>query len=346
MGASRTTRQKIALFQSCFSGLANVYGTYDPKTSKVRQVKERVTGKVLLHHLQGKQPYGVYLLVGDQTGAVAVDFDEEDVLPPVKFIQRARHYGVHAYLERSKSKGWHVWVFMEFPAVAAAKARRVMATILTDIDTPDTEIFPKQDRLGKGTFYGNFINAPLFGVLVPEGRTVFVDPDQNFIPYSNQWDFLESIRRVSESQLDEILEINGQSQSEDEVYRKIGTNKNSFDQNTFGLPPCARNMLKTGVVEYQRVACFRLALHLKKAGIPQDVAVVALEAWANKNRPRNGKRILTISEITQQTEYAYAREYRGCGCEEPAVKPYCHPHACPLRAPRPNRNPPDQRQFI
>ena len=336
MGASRTTRQKIALFQSCFSGLANVYGTYDPKTSKVRQVKERVTGKVLLHHLQGKQPYGVYLLVGDQTGAVAVDFDEEDVLPPVKFIQRARHYGVHAYLERSKSKGWHVWVFMEFPAVAAAKARRVMKTILTDIETPDTEIFPKQDRLGKGTSYGNFINAPLFGALVPEGRTVFVDPEGDLMPYPNQWDFLESIRRVPESCLDEILEINRISHSEDKDNRQADTIESSPDQTTFGLPPCARNMLATGVAEYQRVACFRLALHLKKAGIPQDLAVVALEAWATKNRPRNGKGILTEAEIAQQTEYAYAREYRGCGCEEPAVKPYCHPSGCPLRAPRPD----------
>ena len=153
MGASRTTRQKIALFRSCFSGLTNVYGTYDPKSGKVRQVKEPVTGKVLLHHLQGRKPYGVYLLVGDQTQAVAVDFDQEDVLPPMQFIRRATHYDIHAYLERSKKKGWHVWIFMNQKGVTAAKAREVLKTILIDIEKPDTEIFPKQDRLGKGTSY-------------------------------------------------------------------------------------------------------------------------------------------------------------------------------------------------
>jgi len=98
-------------------------------------------------------------------------------------------------------------------------------------------------------------------------------------------------------------------------------------------------MLSQGVTENQRVACFRLAMHLKKAGVPQDVTFAALKAWATKNRPDRGKRILIDSEITQQTEYTYAREYRGCGCEKPAVKPYCHSSICPLTAPRPDRNP-------
>jgi hypothetical protein len=90
-------------------------------------------------------------------------------------------------------------------------------------------------------------------------------------------------------------------------------------------------MLAEGVTEYQRVVCFRLALHLKKAGIPQDIAVVALSAWAAKNRPRDNKRIITDLEIDEQTTCAYAKRYRGCGCEEAAVMPYCHP-GCPLRS--------------
>ena len=67
--------------------------------------------------------------------------------------------------------------------------------------------FPKQDRLGSSTTYGNFINAPLFGALVPKGRTVFLDENLQAHPY--QWAFLEGTRRVSEQQLDQIIERNG-----------------------------------------------------------------------------------------------------------------------------------------
>lgn len=115
----------------------------------------------MLHHLRGIEPYGVYLLVRDRTRAVVVDFDDEDTHPPLRFIRQAGRSGLHAYLERSKRKGWHVWLFMELPGVNAAKARLVVKSILDDIGGPATEVFPKQDRLAGITRYGNFINAPL-----------------------------------------------------------------------------------------------------------------------------------------------------------------------------------------
>ena len=61
-------------------------------------------------------------------------------------------------------------------------------------------------------------------------------------------------------------------------------------------------------------------------------SVAALEAWAARNQPRNGKRVITDAEIIEQAGWAYARDYRGCGCEDPAVRPYCDPR-CPLRRP-------------
>jgi len=327
---SKTTFQKLALFRSCFTGLGHVYGTYDPKTGRSHQVKQPVSDKVLLHHLQGRQPYGVYLLVGDQTRAVAADFDDEDTLWPLEFIHQARQYGIKAYIERSKRKGWHVWIFAELPGASAAKARLVAKAILDDIGKPSTEIFPKRDRLNDRTSYGNFINAPLFGMLVPRGRTVFVDPDNGLRPYPNQWDFLEGVQRVREHLLDEIIEINNLTSSESISGVVESSPWSSDGHSTFGLPPCAQEMLAKGVTEHQRVACFRLALHLKKAGLPQDLAIVSLNAWADKNRPSSDKRIITASEIHKQAESAYAKDYRGCGCEEAAVMPYCSPN-CPLK---------------
>ena len=325
----RTTHDKVSLFQACFTGLEHVYGTYDPRTGQVRQVKQPVTYEVVLRHLQGRQSYGVYLLVGDQTRAVAADFDDEDTFPPLEFVRQAGQYGIKAYVERSKRKGWHAWIFTELPGVPAIKARLVVKAILDDIGKPSTEIFPKQDRLNGNASYGNFINTPLFGCLVPRGRTVFVNPDNGFRPYPNQWDFLESIQRVPESVLDEIIEINELAATAPTA--PTASAESSDISPSFGLPPCAQKMLAEGVSEYQRVACFRLALHLKKAGLPQDAALATLSAWAPKNNPKGDKQIITEAEIAEQTDSAYSKDYRACGCEESAVTPYCHP-GCPLHS--------------
>lgn len=329
--AAKTTQQKLSLFRECFSGLTHVYGTCDPQTGRARQVKRPVTARVLLRHLTGREPYGVYLLVGERTGAVVADFDQEDPGVPLRFIRQARHHGLVAYLERSKSKGWHAWIFAEPPGVSAAKARRIAKSILNDVQAPSTEVFPKQDCLHGAGQYGNFIYAPLFGALVPEGRTVFVDPDNGLRPYGDQWALLAGVKRVGESLLDELIETNGLGPPAATPVRQGSSPEPASNGPTFGLPPCARAMLAGGVTEYQRVACFRLAVHLKKAGLPQDVAVVCLTTWAAKNHPKQDKQVLTDSEVCRQTHWAYAKPYRTCGCEDPAVTPYCDPN-CPLFA--------------
>ncbi|MCA9177186.1 MAG: hypothetical protein KDB14_22005 [Planctomycetales bacterium] len=88
-------------------------------------------------------------------------------------------------------------------------------------------------------------------------------------------------------------------------------------------------MLEEGVFANQRVACFRLAVQLKRVGLPFDLAVSALMSWAQKNNPDRGKRIITPAEITSQTSYAYRGNYRSCGCEDEAVKPFCD-KSCPI----------------
>ena len=60
-----TTAEKIAIFRDCFTGLNHVYGTYDPQSGRACQKKEPVTDEVILAHLTGRQPYGVYLLIKD-----------------------------------------------------------------------------------------------------------------------------------------------------------------------------------------------------------------------------------------------------------------------------------------
>jgi len=326
--AMRTTTEKVKLFRMFFTGLPNVYGTYDLATGKARQVKRPVTDQVILAHLQGRQPYGVYLLVGERTRAVVADFDVDDIELPREFVASAVHYGLATYIERSKSKGHHVWMFLDESGVSAGKARLVVQHILDEIGQPGTEVFPKHDRLDGRTSYGNYIYAPLFGSLVPQGRTVFLDPSHGLAPAADQWQFLEEVVRVKEEQLDEIIEINELGRLDNEAKREPPPASNNV-RSAFGLPPCAQRMLAEGVSNYQRVTCFRLAVQLKKTGLPEDLAIAALTAWARKNRPTGDKRIITEEEILAQVAGAYSRDYRSCGCGDPKVAAYCDPE-CPL----------------
>jgi hypothetical protein len=329
----RSTAEKIRVFKSLFTGLTNVYGTYDVNTGRVRQVKEPVTYRVLHAHLTGRQSYGVYLLTGDRTRALAVDFDEDELCLPISFVAGARRYDISAYIERSKSKGYHVWIFFENGGVLAAKARLVAQKILADMGKPATEVFPKQDALADGVSYGNFIHAPLFGAIVPKGRAVFVDPAEPTNVYPDQWELLARIQRVPELRLDAVIRsCNLEPQKPPEDVEKTDS-RNELDDNTspFGLPPCARRMLAEGVTSFQRVSCFRLAVHLKRYGIPYDLALVVLKAWAKKNRPEDGKRVITDAEITYQAKCAFESSYRSFGCEDPAIAAYCDKD-CPLYA--------------
>jgi hypothetical protein len=146
--------------------------------------------------------------------------------------------------------------------------------------------------------------------------------------YPDQWTFLESVVRINEDVLDEKIEINNLSVSN---YVNVPSPASSANRSLsrYCLPPCARKMLRDGVSEYQRVSCFRLAVHFKRIGLPYDVSIAALKTWALKNKPVNGKKVIKNSEIVSQTRYAYEKSYTGYGCEDKAIKPFCD-SSCPM----------------
>jgi len=331
MPPKRSTSQKVQLYRRLFIGRTDAYGTYDPKTARVWQVKGPVTDAVLLAHLCGQQPYGFYLLDGDSTSALVVDFDDGNPDSAKLFADAAQGAGLPAYIERSKSKGHHVWVFFGRTGAKAQAARAVARQLLASLGRDDVEVFPKQDALDARTSYGNFINAPLFGLLVPAGRTVFVDPSQDMKPFPNQWDYIERVQLADDAMLQRALL--SEEGTADAVSPKPPTLAPASTLKRFiprsSLPICAQRMLNDGVTENQRVACFRLAVHFNRLGVPFDITVAALQHWASKNRPTGSNRIITAAEIEQQIDSAYRKAYRGFGCDEPAVKAFCA-QECPL----------------
>ena len=326
--SKHTTDQKIRLFMSLFHGLGVAYGTYDPDTGKYRQVKSQVTRNVIFNHLRGNQSYGFYPVVGTKTSVGIVDFDNGDPYPALQFIERAKHYDINAYLEISKSKGYHVWIFFHNSGILAKKVRLVLNHILNDIELPDTEIFPKQNFISINGNYGNFINAPLFGRLVPDSKTIFIKPDASLKPYQDHWSFLEKVERVNEQIVDRIIEIN-ELDKKSETLNQIKSDKQLTKNTGYGLPACIRTILQQGVTFDQRVATFRIAVHLKRIGLPNDLAVIILLNWKKKNQPVNGQRIITSKEVEEQVDWAYKKNYTGFGCQEKIIESFCD-KKCPI----------------
>lgn len=344
MPLSSTDARKLALFRGAFKGRSDIFGEPSKRENgRSRCVKAPLTERILLNHLRGKRLVGAYPLVAERVWFAAIDIDQSDPEPVIELARIGRDIGLKPLVERSKSKGFHLWFFSDNQGWQAKWIRTVLRWMVTEIDRPEVEVFPKQDRLLEGQF-GNFIYLPLNGRLVSKGRTIFVEPTRWLPPVTNQWDVLAHRPRYSAEHLDKIaadLELTTSSQRHgcsDDVSKKdqYASNKHSpassfLQQNRsgFGLPPCAQRILAEGVTEQQRVACFRLAVHFHRLGIPEEFAKSLLIDWSKKNRPAQGKRIITTDEITQQTRDGYSGRYRGYGCDDPVISQYCQGQ-CPI----------------
>ena len=170
-----------------------------------------LTTAVIRKHLLGLDVVGIFPILPDSTSYfLAADFDAEHWLEEAKaYVEAASRLHLIAYLERSRSgNGAHVWLFFSEPC-PCDKSRQLGLELLrhaSGISEFEREIsfdrlFPNQDTLPKGGF-GNLIALPLQGMSVMKGNTVFLDPSTG-LPYSNQWELLETAARYTMSDLAE-----------------------------------------------------------------------------------------------------------------------------------------------
>lgn len=211
-------QQKITLFRSLFRGRENVFAKYwaVPNSSKsgyspvyrLNDKQNSLNDSVILSHLQGKELIGIYPLLSDNsTYFLAIDFDGVNWLTEsTKLVNIAKTHDLPCYLERSKSgNGGHVWFFFE-TNIPAWKARRLGKFLLIQakVTTRQTydRMFPSQDEHhGKG--FGNLIALPLQGEYLKRGNTAFIDLSGNII--SDQWNYLASFVKISETSIEKLL---------------------------------------------------------------------------------------------------------------------------------------------
>lgn len=180
-----------------------------------------VSDEIIRNHLRGNDPQeyaakdftaGVYPLLTDETcWFLVVDFDKSTWMEDAKaFLETCAGYQVPAVLERSRSgNGGHIWIFFEAP-IQAATARKLGSLLLTKTMSLRPEIgmdsydrlFPSQDTMPKGGF-GNLIALPLQKKPREHHNSVFVD--QDLIPYPDQWSFLSSVQKTTQTEVEQIL---------------------------------------------------------------------------------------------------------------------------------------------
>jgi superfamily II DNA or RNA helicase len=156
---------------------------------------------------------GIYPLLQNETcHLLALDFDKHSWQEDVKaFFKTCEVEGIPASVERSRSgNGAHLWIFFAQP-IPASKARKLGSFLMTrtldrrpeiGLDSFD-RFFPNQDTLPRGGF-GNLIALPLQKAARAQNHSLFLDSDMT--PYSDQWQYLASIQRVTEDQVDAIIQ--------------------------------------------------------------------------------------------------------------------------------------------
>jgi len=184
------------------------------------------------------------LLSDERTWFLSADFDkvswQEDV---GEFLATCSEMGIPAALERSRSgRGGHVWIFFTEP-IPAKQARRLGSVLLTHtmekrhqvgLDSYD-RFFPNQDTLPKGGF-GNLIALPLQRRPRENGNTLFLNRDLE--PYSDQWEYLCRLKRVSPGQVDFI--VNEAAQSGKIMDVRMSDSEQDDDQNPWEFSPSGK----------------------------------------------------------------------------------------------------------
>lgn len=219
-----------------------------------------------------------------------MDFDKktwkEDV---AAFRETCSAIGVPASVECSRSgNGAHIWIFFERP-VPASLARRLGSMLLTrtmerrhqiGLDSYD-RFFPNQDTMPKGGF-GNLIALPLQKAPRELGRSVFLD--EEMCPYEDQWDYLNSVKRMTQG-LAERLISDALQHGGDLIGVRFASTEDEESPDPWTLPPSRKRPEKpvNGALPASIEIVRANLLFIDKKGLPPDLMNRLLRLAAFQN---------------------------------------------------------------
>ena len=211
-------------------------------------IDKPIDKEVIRNHLFSNNPIGIYPMLEDETCYfLAFDFDDkktdndikEDVLA---FASICDKYNVPISIERSRSgHGIHIWIFF-VNNIKAQIARKLGSLLLSKtmeirdnlkIDSFD-RMFPNQDTMPKGG-YGNLIALPFQNEPMKYNNTVFLD--RNFIPYSEQYDYLTKVKKMNYDKVFSVIKILSENTIDiSNEYMELKKEIQNKEKNNFDFP--------------------------------------------------------------------------------------------------------------
>ena len=170
----------VDTFVRLFRGRGDVYGH-----DEGRCVKSPLTDEHWRDHLLGVSGIGIYPAVPTRTDVICAwgctDIDIEDHSQALLLQDTLAQAGIVSWVERSRSKGYHVWIFTSSP-VSAESMRNMQLVAHQVADMDPREVNPKQTDVSL-TKYGNYVRLPYFGGMNDTPvRRVIIDRDGEPIP--------------------------------------------------------------------------------------------------------------------------------------------------------------------
>jgi len=94
----------------------------------------------------GLYPLSPSILYGSGTYWIAADIDDDRLDMAIKLRELLEQISVSSYIETSKSKGYHVWIFFS-EAVSAKEARAIMRHAMAYLRLTQTDISQQTECL-------------------------------------------------------------------------------------------------------------------------------------------------------------------------------------------------------
>jgi len=166
---------KVAIDTGDFRPWTNHDGTFVAAQGEEYETK-------IKDHLQAEPAIGVYPLFAEDDGLKVywgcVDLDEgiEESYSHAKNINQVlTQLDIKCWVERSRSKGFHVWVFFTEPMLAR-DVRTGLLGVCQIVDAPTKEINPKQVELSQRG-WGNGVRLPYAATRQRGGYNEMTDPE-------------------------------------------------------------------------------------------------------------------------------------------------------------------------
>ena len=312
-----TTAEKM---HAIFWGREDSYGQDVPKgedpAAGGMRVDRPVTSDLFKKHLNGEIGIGIYPTWHDSEGILMAswgccDIDTGDWTEAYALATALKSMGMVPHIERSRSKGWHVWVFPDAPVTAKAM-RRSLKVAYAAIELPAKEANPKQEQLKPGQV-GNYVRLPYKGAFNNAGnqwRQCFMagwdaENDGHPVPASDwlyEWDM---------SFATPCIMVDEWAARWKEPTRKVIVDLEKLDDTELAkvvsrLPGDLKLFVQNGPVSDRSAGLVALAYKLRSQGYTAkeiySIIEVADMLWGNKyaDRPDGQKWLIDIVERVVQ----------------------------------------------